>query len=75
MTRYSVSATPDVASVASSVSVAGPVPVWATECVVTGAVASSLTATDFAVSALPALSVERYSTVCVPSAVIAIGAV
>jgi hypothetical protein len=43
--------------------------------VVTGAAASSLTATVFAVSALPALSVERYSIVGVPSAVIAIGAV
>ena len=35
--------------------------------VVAGAVASSLTVTDFAASALPALSIERYSTVCVPS--------
>ena len=30
---------------------------------------SMLNATDFAVSALPALSTERYSTVCEPSAV------
>ena len=40
-----------------------------------GAVASSLTVADFAVSALPALSVERYSIVWVPSAVTATGAV
>ena len=60
---------------AFSVSVAGPAPVWATEAAVVGAVASSLTVADFAVSALPALSVERYSTTWVPSAVIATGAV
>ena len=79
MTRYSVSATPEVASAASSVSVTGPgcgpAPDGSVEAVVVGAVASSLTVTDFAVSALPALSVERYSIVCVPSVVTAIGAV
>ena len=65
LTWYSVRATPEVASAPVSVSVTGPVPSVAA--VVDGAVASTLTVTDFADSALPALSVERYSTVCVPS--------
>ena len=71
-----MSATPEAASVPSSVSVTGPGAGQGDGvAVVAGAVASSLTATDFAVSALPALSVERYSIVCWPSAVTRIGAV
>ena len=65
LTWYSVSATPDVASAPVNVSVTGPVP--ASVAVVVGAVASTLTVTALAVSALPAMSVERYSTVWVPS--------
>ena len=72
LTRYSVSATPEVASAAVSVSVTGPVP--AAAAVVAGAVASSLTVADFAASVLPALSSERYSTVCSPSAATRTGA-
>jgi hypothetical protein len=65
LTWYSVRTTPEVASAPVSVSVTGPVP--SSAAVVVGAVASILTVADFAVSALPAASVERYSTVCVPS--------
>ena len=70
LTWYSVSATPDVASAADSDSRTGPVygpEAGSSAAVLAGAVASSLTVTDFVASVLPALSTERYSTVWVPS--------
>ena len=68
-TRYSVVATPLVASEAVRLTVTGvlrhrwPPPYW----VVAGATASMLSDAEFVVSTRPELSTERYSIVCRPS--------
>ena len=67
-TRYSVEAMPESASLAVSVTVTADVrqPAGASS-VVSGSVVSMRTVAERRVSTLPALSVERYSTVCTPS--------
>jgi hypothetical protein len=78
---YSLLATPEVASVAASESWTGPSylppgPGWAGDsvAVVLGATLSTLTVRVLVASTLLFLSVERYSIVCVPAVVTAIGA-
>src|SRR6185503_5806086 len=77
---YSTDATPDAGSAAASVT--GTVPACqpssfagANVAVVTGAVASTFTATAFAASTLPAPSTERNRTSCVPSPATVTGSV